>query len=120
MLKENWRVPNFEFIKISILKSLNFFVIPNLIKRHSELLGIEILLNTQTSENDNFTRKVFWVFEGLLKTKTLNVMISYENIQCFLYPCFPQYPRQFYMKPCRVFLGIEVLLHTQNHGCDQF
>jgi len=69
-LKEDWWVPNFAFIKISILKSLNFFVIPSLIRRHSELLGIEILLNTQTTENDNFTRKVFWVFEGLLKTKT--------------------------------------------------
>jgi hypothetical protein len=103
MLKENWWVPNFVFIKILTLQSLNCFVIPSFIRRHSVLLGIEILLNTQTPENDNFTRKVFWVFEGLLKTKTLNVMMSYENIQCFMYPCFPQYPTQFYMKPCRVF-----------------
>jgi len=69
-LKENWWVPNFAFVKISILKSLVLFVIPSLIRRHSELLGIEILLNTQTTENENFTRKVFWVCEGLLKTKT--------------------------------------------------
>jgi hypothetical protein len=93
MLKENWWVPNFAFIKISILKSLNLFVIPNLIRRHSELLGIEILLNTQTPENDNFTRKVFWVFEGLLKTKTLNVMISYENILCFFVSMFSSIPK---------------------------
>jgi hypothetical protein len=72
-------------------------------RRHSELLGIEILLNAQTRENDNFTRKVFWVFEGLLKTKTSNVMISYEDIQRFLYPCFPQYPRRIYMKTMQGF-----------------
>ncbi len=111
-LKENWWVPNFAFIKISILKTLVLFVIPSLIRRHSELLGIEILLNTQTPENGNFTTKVFWVFEGLLETKTLNVMISYENIQCFLYSMFSSILKTiFYMKPCKV-LGIEVLLHT--------
>jgi hypothetical protein len=93
MLKENSWVPNFAFIKISIVKSLNFFVIPSLIRRHSELLGIEILLNTQTPENDNFTRKEFWVFEGLLKTKTLNMMISYENIQCFFVSMFSSIPK---------------------------
>jgi len=115
MLKENWWVPNFVFIKISILKSLIFLMIPSLVRRHSELLGIEILLNTQTPENDNFTRKVFWVFEGLLKTKTLECDDFIWKHPMFL--CIHVFlnTQDNFIWNHAGFLGIEVLLHTQNH-----
>ncbi len=99
--------------KFHYSKAWVFFVIPSLIRRHSELLGIEILLNTQTPENDNFTTKVFWVCEGLLKPKNLWMWwfhMKTFNVSCI--PCFPQYPRQFFIWNHARVLGIEVLLHT--------
>lgn len=113
-LKENWWVPNFAFIKISILKSLNFLVKPSLIRRHSELLGIEILLNTQTPENDNFYKKsvlgmwrfaqdqnlecddviwkhsMFLVFHVFLNTQD---NFLYETMQGFGHWSFAPYPK---------------------------
>ncbi len=104
--------------KFHYSKAWIFFVIPSLIRRHSELLGIEILLNTQTPENDNFTTKVFWVCEGLLKPKNLWMWwfhMKTFNVSCI--PCFPQYPRQFFIwNHARVLLNWNVLKKLDSHS----